>query len=77
MLWLKYIYILPLEIKTGAPIVKFITVFAGVKAAVFLEEKISKSRGAAFTAKQKEKKRKKSQNQHEFVHMGLDLRTVQ
>ena len=28
------------------------TVFAGVKAAVFLEEKISKSRGAAFTPKE-------------------------
>ena len=28
----------------------FSTVFAGVKAAVFLEEKISKSRGAAYTA---------------------------
>ena len=28
------------------------TVFAGVKAAVFLEEKISKSRGAAFAAKE-------------------------
>ena len=34
------------------------TVFAGVKARVFLEEKISKSRGAAFTAKQKKKKKK-------------------
>ena len=28
------------------------TVFAGVKAAVFLEEKISKSRGAAYATKE-------------------------
>ena len=31
---------------------KLFTVFAGVKAAVFLEEKISKSRGAAYAAKE-------------------------
>ena len=50
--------------------IKINTVFAGVKAAVSSEEKISKSRGAAYAAKEL-KKKKVSQNQHEFAHMGL------
>ena len=33
-------------------VIRLTTVFAGVKAAVFLEEKISKSRGAAYAAKE-------------------------
>ena len=52
--------------------VELITVFAGVKVAVCLEEKISKSRGVAFAAKE-QKKKIASQNhetQHEFVHVG-------
>ena len=45
-----------------------ITVFAGDKAAVFLEEKISKSRGAAFTLQQQNSAVKTARP---FEHMGL------
>ena len=44
------------------------TVFAGDKAAVFSEEKISKSQGAAFTLQQQNSAVKTSRP---FAHMGL------
>ena len=45
-----------------------VTVFAGDKAAVFLEEKISKNLGAAFTL---QKQNSAVKTARPFEHMGL------